>query len=129
MEVLVSVLIKLEFFLLDIVDIKPANMEELSEVITSAEFHPTSCSLFMYSSSKGILRLCDMRQQALCDKSALSELLFLVILLIKSLPSLKVFYGTMLTSLLNHQPNIVQLTGGINNLRARHELRECLSTH
>ncbi|VDO03310.1 unnamed protein product [Rodentolepis nana] len=56
----------------NIVDIKPANMEELSEVITSAEFHPTSCSLFMYSSSKGIIRLCDMRQQALCDKSALT---------------------------------------------------------
>ncbi|KAM3175255.1 hypothetical protein ACTXT7_008875 [Hymenolepis weldensis] len=73
----------------NIVDIKPANMEELSEVITSAEFHPTSCSLFMYSSSKGILRLCDMRQQALCDKSALSELLFLFISLLKSLPSLK----------------------------------------
>lgn len=49
-------------------------MEELSEVITAAEFHPTGCSLFMYSSSKGILRLCDMRQQALCDRSALSEL-------------------------------------------------------
>ncbi|CDS42301.1 protein phosphatase pp2a regulatory subunit b [Echinococcus multilocularis] len=55
-----------------IVDIKPANMEELSEVITAAEFHPTSCSLFMYSSSKGVLRLCDMRQQALCDRSALT---------------------------------------------------------
>ncbi|KAM7537608.1 hypothetical protein Aperf_G00000071738 [Anoplocephala perfoliata] len=56
----------------NIVDIKPVNMEELSEVITSADFHPTSCSLFMYSSSKGILRLCDMRQNALCDKSALT---------------------------------------------------------
>uniref|UniRef100_A0A0R3WLT6 Serine/threonine-protein phosphatase 2A 55 kDa regulatory subunit B n=1 Tax=Hydatigena taeniaeformis TaxID=6205 RepID=A0A0R3WLT6_HYDTA len=56
----------------NIVDIKPVNMEELSEVITAAEFHPTDCSLFMYSSSKGILRLCDMRQQALCDRSALT---------------------------------------------------------
>ena len=34
----------------DIVDIKPANMEELTEVITSAEFHPKHCNLFMYSS-------------------------------------------------------------------------------
>lgn len=64
-------------FLTDIVDIKPVNMEELSEVITAAEFHPNSCSLFMYSSSKGILRLCDMRQQAICDKSTLSEFVFL----------------------------------------------------
>ncbi|VDD83918.1 unnamed protein product [Mesocestoides corti] len=56
----------------NIVDIKPTNMEELCEVITTAEFHPTSCSLFMYSSSKGILRLCDMRQRALCDNCTLT---------------------------------------------------------
>jgi len=55
---------------LDIVDIKPANMEELTEVITAAEFHPTECNLFVYSSSKGTIRLCDMREQALCDKHA-----------------------------------------------------------
>ncbi|QLG74297.1 hypothetical protein HG535_0G01810 [Zygotorulaspora mrakii] len=51
----------------NIVDIKPANMEELTEVITSAEFHPDQCNLFMYSSSKGTIKLCDMRQNALCD--------------------------------------------------------------
>lgn len=54
----------------NIVDIKPANMEELTEVITAAEFHPTECNLFVYSSSKGTIRLCDMRDQALCDKHA-----------------------------------------------------------
>ncbi|XP_052831600.1 serine/threonine-protein phosphatase 2A 55 kDa regulatory subunit B alpha isoform [Octopus bimaculoides] len=54
----------------NIVDIKPANMEELTEVITAAEFHPTECSLFVYSSSKGTIRLCDMRAQALCDRHA-----------------------------------------------------------
>lgn len=54
----------------NIVDIKPANMEELTEVITAAEFHPTECHLFVYSSSKGTIRLCDMRSQALCDKHA-----------------------------------------------------------
>ena len=54
----------------DIVDIKPANMEELTEVITAAEFHPTECNLFVYSSSKGSIRLCDMRSQALCDSHA-----------------------------------------------------------
>lgn len=52
----------------DIVDIKPANMEELTEVITAAEFHPHQCNTFVYSSSKGTIRLCDMRASALCDK-------------------------------------------------------------
>lgn len=54
----------------NIVDIKPANMEELTEVITAAEFHPHHCNHFVYSSSKGILRLCDMRAAALCDQHA-----------------------------------------------------------
>lgn len=54
----------------NIVDIKPANMEELTEVITAAEFHPRECNLFVYSSSKGMIRLCDMRQSALCDTQA-----------------------------------------------------------
>ncbi|KAI9256944.1 WD40-repeat-containing domain protein, partial [Sporodiniella umbellata] len=54
----------------NIVDIKPANMEELTEVITSAEFHPQHCNLFMYSSSKGTIKLADMRESALCDQKA-----------------------------------------------------------
>lgn len=45
-------------------------MEELTEVITAAEFHPIECNTFVYSSSKGTVRLCDMRQQALCDAHA-----------------------------------------------------------
>uniref|UniRef100_A0A2I3MLL4 Serine/threonine-protein phosphatase 2A 55 kDa regulatory subunit B n=1 Tax=Papio anubis TaxID=9555 RepID=A0A2I3MLL4_PAPAN len=52
----------------NIVDIKPANMEELTEVITAAEFHPHQCNVFVYSSSKGTIRLCDMRSSALCDR-------------------------------------------------------------
>ncbi|XP_062902749.1 serine/threonine-protein phosphatase 2A 55 kDa regulatory subunit B beta isoform isoform X1 [Mobula hypostoma] len=54
----------------NIVDIKPVDMEELTEVITAAEFHPHHCNLLVYSSSKGTLRLCDMRTAALCDKHA-----------------------------------------------------------
>ncbi|CAB3361366.1 Hypothetical predicted protein [Cloeon dipterum] len=54
----------------NIVDIKPTNMEELTEVITAAEFHPIDCNVFVYSSSKGTIRLCDMREAALCDKHA-----------------------------------------------------------
>jgi len=62
--------INLLLLLVDIVDTKPANMEDLTEVITAARFHPTECGLFVYSSSKGLLRLCDLRSQALCDRSA-----------------------------------------------------------
>ncbi|RPB09859.1 protein phosphatase 2A regulatory subunit PR55 [Morchella conica CCBAS932] len=52
----------------NIVDIKPANMEELTEVITAAEFHPQYCNWFMYASSKGTIKLADMRESALCDQ-------------------------------------------------------------
>lgn len=48
-------------------------MEDLTEVITAAEFHPHHCHLFVYSSSKGTLRLCDMRASALCDKHTKRE--------------------------------------------------------
>ncbi|KAG6395742.1 hypothetical protein SASPL_141866 [Salvia splendens] len=51
----------------NIVDVKPTNMEDLTEVITSAEFHPTHCNTLAYSSSKGSIRLIDLRQSALCD--------------------------------------------------------------
>ncbi|XP_040376439.1 serine/threonine protein phosphatase 2A 55 kDa regulatory subunit B beta isoform-like [Oryza brachyantha] len=51
----------------NIVDMKPADMEDLVEVITSAEFHPSSCSLLAYGSSRGFVRLVDLRRSALCD--------------------------------------------------------------
>jgi len=54
----------------NIVDIKPENMEELSEVITCAEFHPFDCAQFAYCTSKGLVRLCDLRAHALCDSVA-----------------------------------------------------------
>ncbi|KAI5442521.1 hypothetical protein KIW84_011538 [Lathyrus oleraceus] len=54
----------------NIVNVKPANMEDLTEVITSAEFHPTHCNTLAYSSSKGSIRLVDLRQSALCDSHA-----------------------------------------------------------
>lgn len=58
----------------NIVDIKPANMEELTEVITAAEFHPESCNWFMFASSKGTIKLADMRESALCDHHAKRKL-------------------------------------------------------
>ncbi|XP_052143757.1 serine/threonine protein phosphatase 2A 55 kDa regulatory subunit B alpha isoform-like isoform X2 [Oryza glaberrima] len=53
----------------NIVDMKPADMEDLVEVITSAEFHPSSCSLLAFGSSRGFVRLVDLRQSALCDRN------------------------------------------------------------
>ena len=41
--------ITLFFYFKDIIDIKPANMEDLAEVITAAEFHPTDCSTMVSS--------------------------------------------------------------------------------
>lgn len=52
-----------------IVDCKPPNMNELNEVITASEFHPQHCSLFSYATSKGVVKLADMRHQALCDRA------------------------------------------------------------
>jgi serine/threonine-protein phosphatase 2A regulatory subunit B len=54
----------------NIVDIKPSNMEDLTEVITSACFHPEACSVFAWANSRGAIRLSDMRGQALCDLRA-----------------------------------------------------------
>ncbi|XP_021316119.1 serine/threonine protein phosphatase 2A 55 kDa regulatory subunit B beta isoform isoform X1 [Sorghum bicolor] len=53
----------------NIVDMRPADMEDLVEVITTAEFHPSSCSLLAYGSSSGLVRLVDLRRSALCDQS------------------------------------------------------------
>jgi len=38
-------------------------------VITTAEFHPSFCSLLAYGSSSGLVRLVDLRRSALCDQS------------------------------------------------------------
>jgi len=54
----------------NIVDIKPEVMEDLTEVITCAEFHPQEPHIFAYGSSKGFIRLADMRASALCDAHA-----------------------------------------------------------
>jgi len=54
----------------NIVDLKPPNLEELTEVITTACMHPTNCNILMYSSSRGNIRLADMREAALCDQNS-----------------------------------------------------------
>jgi hypothetical protein len=45
-------------------------MEELTEVITTAAFHPAQCNLFMYASSKAAIRVGDLRVGAVCDSGA-----------------------------------------------------------
>ncbi|CAM9888376.1 unnamed protein product [Ectocarpus sp. 6 AP-2014] len=54
----------------NILDMKPKSMEELTEVITAATFHPSHCNVFLYSSSRGCIKMGDMRASALCDKHA-----------------------------------------------------------
>lgn len=41
-------------------------MEQLTQVITSAQFHPTDSNILMYSSSRGAIKLYDTRSSALC---------------------------------------------------------------
>lgn len=62
----------------NILDVKPENMEELTEVITSATFHPINCNHFIYSSSKGTIKMADMRENSLCDRHSKRMLLFLL---------------------------------------------------
>lgn len=50
----------------NIIDIKPENMEELTEVITAVQFHPQHCHTLIYSSSRGAIKVCDTRTSALC---------------------------------------------------------------
>lgn len=58
----------------NIVDMKPENMEDLTEVITAARFHPTECNQLLYSSSRGVIRVADMRRSALCDGAKAIEI-------------------------------------------------------
>jgi len=76
----------------NIVDIKPENMEELSEVITCAEFHPHDCAQFAYCTSKGLVRLCDLRSHALCDNPART-------LCVPEDPSSKSFFSEIISSI------------------------------
>ena len=50
--------------------IAPQDALEVLQVITCADFHPQHCNIFGYSTSKGCIRLADMRAAALCDQHA-----------------------------------------------------------
>lgn len=42
----------------NLVDIKPHKMEDLTEVITAARFHPQHCHTLAYSTSKYVMSMC-----------------------------------------------------------------------
>ena len=44
-----------------LVNLKPPNIEELSEVITHVEYHPKRSDIFLFSSSNGYICMCDLR--------------------------------------------------------------------
>lgn len=52
------------------VDVPVENTDDINEVITSASFHQTDPNIFMFSSSKGIIKLCDYRINSQYDKCA-----------------------------------------------------------
>ena len=45
-------------------------VEELTEVLTVARFHPQHCHTFAYGTSKGNVKVADTRVAALCDTGA-----------------------------------------------------------
>jgi serine/threonine-protein phosphatase 2A regulatory subunit B len=56
----------------NVLDIKPPNPDELDEVVTHCEYNPTNQNLFLYTSSKGFLHVCDFREaSSFQDKSTL----------------------------------------------------------
>ncbi len=58
--------------LFNVVDIKSGMMDEITEVITSSIFLPNHSNIFLYSTSKGIIRVCDLRQSTKCGSEAVA---------------------------------------------------------
>ena len=46
----------------NILDMKPKSIDDLDEVISHCEFHPTMPSVFLYTTTKGFLHICDFRE-------------------------------------------------------------------
>ncbi len=46
----------------NLLDMKPKNIDELDEVISHAEFSLSNPSIFLYTTTKGLLHLCDLRE-------------------------------------------------------------------
>lgn len=55
----------------NLVDMSPVDLDDLSEVITTCNFHPLHDYLFLFSSSEGNIRIADLRKNGVCDKHCL----------------------------------------------------------
>lgn len=55
----------------NLVNVKPDTVEDLAEVITYVEFHPRRADTFVFSSSKGYMSLCDLRQATTFAKASI----------------------------------------------------------
>ena len=56
----------------NLIDMTPIDLDDLSEVITSCNFHPFHDHLFTFSSSEGNIRIGDLRKNGVCDRSCLT---------------------------------------------------------
>ena len=64
-----------------LVDLKPSSMEELNEVITCACFHPSLGHILLFSTSRGTIRIADMRESAICDNTAKSIMIIMMMMM------------------------------------------------
>lgn len=55
-----------------LVDIRPNQLSDVVEVISTSCFHATSQSIFAYGTSKGCVRLCDTRARTISDRGTAS---------------------------------------------------------
>ena len=76
----------------NIVDLKPPNIEELAEVITFVEYHPKRSDIFLFSSSRGYISICDLRVSSVYNNCAMKYM-------IEEDPSRKHFFTDIINSI------------------------------
>ncbi|GBG26706.1 Serine/threonine-protein phosphatase 2A 55 kDa regulatory subunit B beta isoform [Hondaea fermentalgiana] len=54
-----------------VINLKPADMTKLNQYMTTADLDQETSNNLVYGTNRGIVRLCDMREKALCDSSSL----------------------------------------------------------
>jgi serine/threonine-protein phosphatase 2A regulatory subunit B len=74
-------------------------MEELSEVITYAAFHPVNGNIFVYCTSRGTIRLNDTRVNALCDNASKGFSVFILVFEIEEDQANKSFFSEIISSI------------------------------
>jgi serine/threonine-protein phosphatase 2A regulatory subunit B len=78
----------------NVVDLKPTVLDDLQEVITHMEHHPTRSDLFLFSSSKGYVATCDLRMNSRFDKKGKNVAIFMT----EDEPSRKNFFTDIVNS-------------------------------